>query len=280
MITPFWLLLLACAPDETGSRSPSDADADTDTDTDSDADADTDTPETGSTATGDTGPVGPCDYETVDGIAIVDAEDLPLVGDWTLGDDAEFSGYHGTGYVFWDGPQYLGDATNGLMSLTLRFHAAGRYELRWRNQVGLGTSTTDHNDTWVRMTGVADFFGVKGPSTAEERVYPEPQCSDDAFVKAIEALPNVATVGCVEGSSTDGFLKVYSSGASDWSWSTRTNDNDGHVVVIELDAPGDVTFELAARSSFHLIDRLVWHDVGVGDGEAEDLDRPNTACTP
>ncbi len=221
----------------------------------------------------------PCDYETVDDVLVIEAEDLPLVDSWTVGADAEFSGFNDAGYIAWTAGQQLNNPGAGTMSQTLRLSRAGRYRLQWRNQVGQGTSTTDHNDTWVRIVG-ADLFAAKGPDDAEARVYPSPQCNDDAFLDPIRALPDVVSAGCPAGATSDGWFKVYSSGASDWSWSTRTSDHDPHEVVFEVAGPATVTFQMAARSSNHLIDRIVWHHDDVSDNQARDLDRATTACLP
>ena len=44
-----------------------------------------------------------------------------------------------------------------------------------------------------------------------------------------------------------------------WTWNTFTSDNDAHDIFVQFDSPGEYTMELSARSTFHLIDRLVLH---------------------
>lgn len=224
----------------------------------------------------DAGPPPPCDYRTVDGVLVIEAESLPLVEQWAVRTDEP--GYLGTGFIEWTGSSHNGDPTHGVMVIDVDLEQAGRYRLQWRNRIGEGTNTTEHNDTWVRFADAADFFGSKGPLDAQQRVYPRPQCGDGAFLAGIEALADVASAACVAGSSRDGWLKVYSSGARDWRWSTRTNDHDAHDVIVEVDAPGVYAFELAARADHHLIDRIVLHEASVPDGTVRDEANRETRC--
>ncbi len=71
---------------------------------------------------------------------------------------------------------------------------------------------------------------------------------------------------------------MYSSGALDWRWSSRTSDNDAHAVVIEVDAPGVLTIEFAARADFSFLDRIVFQRDGVSNEDARDLERSTTPC--
>ena len=93
-------------------------------------------------------------------------------------------------------------------------------------------------------------------------------------------LPEVSEATCPNGSTADGWLKVYSSGATEWKWSTRTSDNDAHDIYIEIDAPGVHTLELSARGDHHLIDRIVLHHESVDDNTATDAALMATPCAP
>ncbi len=222
------------------------------------------------------GVVSRCDYEEVGGLVVIEAEHLPVGEDWqVLTDEA---GYYADGYIGWTGPPFNNDPTHGVTQVTIHVAQPGRYRLRWRNRIGMGTNTTEHNDTWVEFPDAATYYGVQFQGEDERRVYPRPTCEDAAAMTAIEAMPQVLSAGCVEGSSTDGWLKVYSSGASDWSWSTSTNDNDGHQVVVEFDRPGDYAFTIAARGDWHLIDRIVLHELSLDDMTVQDMGNAETAC--
>jgi len=72
-------------------------------------------------------------------------------------------------------------------------------------------------------------------------------------------------------------MKVYSSGARDWKWSTRTSDHDAHDIHVEYGAAGVYTLELSARADFHLIDRIVLHEESVAQSTVE-AEGPTTPC--
>lgn len=217
-----------------------------------------------------------CDYRTVDDVLVIEAEDLPLNEDWTVA-TAE-PDYWGTGYILWTGNQRLNNPGSGRIRVLFRVERAGRYRLQWRTQVGMGTSPTDHNDTWVRFPDAEDTYGLSGQNGNESRRYPRPICEDSDFIAEIQALPEVDQVRCVEGSSNNNWFKVYSSGALNWRWSARTSDNDAHEIHFELPAEGTYTLELSARSSYSLIDRIVIHEESVPNGAARDETRGPTPC--
>ncbi len=164
------------------------------------------------------------------------------------------------------------------MSVTLFFAEPGRYRLQWRNRIGQGSNTTEHNDTWVSFPDVDGFFGRRDDGEGERRVYARPLCEDADLMMAIADMAGVTTAGCPEGATADGWLKVYSSGASDWSWSTFTNDNDGHQVVLEVDAAGDYTMMLSQRADRHLIDRIVIHEARIADAIVHAEANAETVC--
>lgn len=206
----------------------------------------------------DAGPPPECDYRFgADGALRIEAEDLPLNASWQIGTDEP--GYSGSGYIVWTGSSSNNRPGNGLMEIAIRVPEAGRYRLQWRNRIGKGNNTTEHNDTWLRFTDAVDYYGKKGPSDEESRRYPKPQCEDDDFMDAIRSRTEISEARCAAGSTRDGWMKVYSSGARDWRWSTRTSDNDAHDIFVEYDAPGVYTVQMSARADFHLIDRIVLH---------------------
>ncbi|MEM1023145.1 MAG: hypothetical protein AAF627_08790 [Myxococcota bacterium] len=219
-------------------------------------------------------PPSDCDYRFgSDGALRIEAEDLPLVDAWEIRSDE--GGFSGRGYILWTGSSSNNRPGNGLMHLRLAIPEAGRYRFQWRNRIGRGDNTTEHNDTWVRFPDAADFYGLRIRQGEESRRYPEPICEDEDFMEGVRS--RVAEARCAEGSTRDGWMKVYSSGARDWRWSTRTSDNDAHDIFVEFDQAGTFTLELSQRADFHLIDRLVLHREDLAQNEVED-ERPSTPC--
>ncbi len=216
----------------------------------------------------------PCDFRAVDGIIAFEAESLPLNEDWKV--RTQSNGFDGSGYMVWEGNAFNNIPTHGVIKIDIKIDEPGRYQFQWRSKIGMGSNTTEHNDAWVRFPGAADFYGLKGQPGAEIRRYPKPICDDAAAMAAVTASADVDTADCVRGSSKDGWIKVYSSGANDWKWSTFTSDNDASRVMAEFDSPGVYTFELAARADFFLIDRMVIHKEGISDAVAQAASE--TAC--
>ena len=164
------------------------------------------------------------------------------------------------------------------MAVRMHLMTAGRYRLQWRNRIGLGNNSTEHNDSWLRFVDVDDYYGLRIQNNLESRRYPRPKCEDQMLMTMIEGDPDVSTATCPAGSSSDGWLKVYSSGASDWLWSTRTSDSDAHDIYFEVAEPGVYTFEMSARADYHLIDRIVVHEESIDNAVAQDLMAPPTPC--
>lgn len=223
----------------------------------------------------DAGPPPPCDYRAVDGVVVIEAETLPYVEDWAAGTDGDASGGE---YIEWTATSNNNNTSNGRFEVAIEITEPGLYRLQVRNRVGMGTNATEHNDTWMQFPDAAAFYGIRGPSDAEERVYPRPLCEDADFVASILAMPNVAEADCPNGTSREGYFKVYSSGALDWRWSARTSDNDAHDIVIRFDSPGVYTYQLAARGNFHQLDRIVIHRVELENSAVQDLALAETAC--
>lgn len=217
--------------------------------------------------------IDPCGtYNTVDGMAVMEAEALPITDAWRTGTAGSVT------YIEWSDGSHNNNPSNGVFDVNINFAEAGTYQLQWRVRIGRGSNTTEHNDTWVSFPDAADFYGSKGPDDAQQRVYPKPQCDDDSLMDPIRALDGVASVGCPRGTSRDGFFKVYSTGADDWKWSARTNDHDAHDIYVRIDDPGQYIFRLAARADFNQIDRIVVHRSDVGDREAQDLGLATTCA--
>jgi N-acetylneuraminic acid mutarotase len=148
----------------------------------------------------------------------------------------------GDDFIIWQGGQSLGNPGNGLLTYPVQITTPGVYRFQWRSQVANGTNATEHNDTWVKIESDA-FYGLKGSGTV---------CP-----KGLNPAENDCTGGAPEGAGAGGWFKVYSSGATNWKWSTQTSDNDAHQIYARFDAPGVYNILLSARSSSHAIDRMV-----------------------
>lgn len=207
---------------------------------------------------------------------VIEAEDLTLSGSWQ--EATTHAGFTGTGYILWTGASQNNNPGQGVLSAALKFDTAGRYRFRFRNRIGQGNNTTEHNDTWLRFPDAAGYYGMKTNNGQESRRYPKPKCDDATFIAQIEALPSVSSAGCPNGTSKDGWLKVYSSGATNWSWSTNTSDNDAHPLYVEIGAPGTFELELSARADYHLLDRIVISREDVAGSVAEDTTLAPTPC--
>ena len=230
-----------------------------------------------------------CDYETVAGVLVIEAEDLGLSEQWQV--DASESGATGSGYIRWTGASQNNNPGVGVIEADLFLTQAGRYRVQWRSRIGMGSDTTEHNDTWMRFPDADDFYGLRIEGALESRRYPRPTCEDTTLMTMIASSPRLSEVhagrpsspevgsaACPNGSTKDGWLKVYCSGAADWKWSTFTSDSDGHDIVLEAGQPGVYQLELSARADFHLIDRIVVHQEAVDDAVALDLALPSTPC--
>ncbi|MEL7432373.1 MAG: malectin domain-containing carbohydrate-binding protein [Chloroflexota bacterium] len=179
------------------------------------------------------------------------------------------SGATGGDFIIWQGGQSLGGSSagnNGLITYQVQINNPGTYQFKWRNQVGLGTNTTEHNDTWLRINA-DQFYGSKNGG-------------------ASLVCPSGAAAGtCPAGSSNpagasgNGWFKVYSSGANNWSWVSNTSDNDAHQIFATFDAPGIYTIEVSARSSSHAIDRMVLVNQSLAGNNGQGLSLPESQRT-
>lgn len=217
-----------------------------------------------------------CDFQTVSKMAVFEMESLPLTEDWKIG--RQVSGASGGAYIFWDGPSYNNDPTHGVIRFTVLIKEAGRYRLWLRNRIGAGTNPTEHNDIWARFPDARDYYGVKISNGQETRRYPKPKCEDDNFLRITKERFQIAEARCANGSTRDGWMKVYSSGATDWKWSSFTSDNDAHQVVFVAGANEVVTVELAARADLQLLDVGVIHELSLPRAQVEAMNLAQTAC--
>jgi hypothetical protein len=153
------------------------------------------------------------EFAEEDGLVVMEAESVPMDGDWTV--KQSVSDYTGTGYI---------EAGNsGTLQYPITFFNTGTYSFQWRVS---SPHKTEHNDSFVRMTG-----------------------------------PSVQTrSGGGSPCYTGDWIKVYGAGGSSWSWDARNCDNTQKHVTFTINQPGDYLFEIKQRSTRHKIDRIVIND--------------------
>ena len=180
------------------------------------------------------------------GIAKIETEHHPAIIEWKTGN--ALTGFSGSGYIFWNQSENFNNSSFGRMTYKLKINTPGLYRFDWLVAVGNGTLSTEHNDTWLSITGVDNFFGQK-ETNATSLVKPKPECNNNPTYK------------CPEGSSTSGYFKIYGGQVSKFQWRAFTFDNDPHEIYFEKKEPGEISINIAARSSFQFIDKIVVYKV-------------------
>lgn len=92
-------------------------------------------------------PPDPCYYVETDDAVVVEIESAMAVDDWIL--ENSFSGFAGSGYYTWRGPQYLGTPGVAILSYPISLTKQGTYRLDIHNWHP--TFPSDMNDVWVRL---------------------------------------------------------------------------------------------------------------------------------
>lgn len=120
--------------------------------------------------------------------------------------------------------------TPGLGILSYDFHVdtGGAFQFAMRSQVGEGTSTTDANDTWVR---VVDSMGV--PLV--------PRANDNDI-------------------RTGQWMKAYQNSIGQWNYQASNVDNVGRSISWQLADDTSYSLQLSARSRGLLLDRIFLYD--------------------
>ncbi len=191
-------------------------------------------------------------YQENNGLVVIEMENLTYGANWT--EETTEPGYTGSGYLF-NSVDSFNTPGVGTISTQVEITTPGVYRFQWYNNIGIiapSVPSTEHNDAWLRFNDANDFYGAKNVDGSGGIVYP----------KGLGKTPEV------EGASADGWLKVYTN-TLDWSWSTKTSDNDAHWVFVEFDNAGTYTMEISSRSDGHLIDRVALHLVSQNYDEAQ-----------
>lgn len=190
-------------------------------------------------------------FQDRDGILIVEAESvgIPTSG-WELRNST--AEYTGSGYLQWVDNNYFSTPGNGYISYQLLINNPGTYRFQWRSRINQGTSSTEHNDAWLRFPDADDFFAQKG----ESRLYPG----------GTGKSPNP------NGQSKEGWFKIYQNQRDSWSWVAKTSDHDAHDVFVTFNDTGIYLMEISGRSTGFAIDRIVLHHESADKSIALDED--------
>ena len=197
----------------------------------------------GNTGGGNTGGGTCLGFEEKNGLLIIEMENTNFSQSWTK--RTTIAGATGTGYIQWEGAQNFSSTSAGLIEIPIKINTPGTYEFRWRMAVGnTANGLTEHNDTWLKIVS-SNFYAQKNTLL----IKPKPDCND---------LNDVYE--CPAGSSVDGFFKMFGGGAS-WQWQNKTSDFNDHYVHATFDTPGDYKIIVAARSSYHALDRIMMYNI-------------------
>lgn len=155
-------------------------------------------------------------FKEENGIVVVDLESEDVVPDWQLKNS--ISGAKGSGYFEWGGSNFFNSPGNSVLTYQVEIETPGNYELRWRSRIAVGSSNSEHNDSWVQFpTGV-----------------------------------NVSGEEPLSGQWT----KVYTNQLGKWSWVSLTADEQTAPVRQFFEA-GVHEVKISGRSMGHAIDRFV-----------------------
>ncbi|MGB5943947.1 MAG: hypothetical protein WBG71_13775 [Leeuwenhoekiella sp.] len=171
------------------------------------------------------------------GLVKVDIENPSQISNgWTTA--TRLLGFEGEDYLVWNGDDFFNNPGNGVMRFSIKITTPGVYQFVWSSRIAAGNSNTEHNDSWLKINA-DDFYGEK--ANTDERVYP----------KGSGKTPNP------EGSSGNGYLKVYMNKLGEWFWRSSTNDNDPHNIFAKFNEAGTYDIEISGRSKSHAIDQFV-----------------------
>ena len=198
-------------------------------------------------STGGTGTTNCLGFEEKNGLLVVEMENTNYSGSWIK--KTTIANATGSGYIQWEGSQNFGSAVNGRIEIPIKINNAGTYELRWRMAVGnTEHGLTEHNDTWLKIEA-SNYYAQKNTLL----IKPKPDCND-----------TTDNYECPAGTSVDGFFKMFG-GGSTWQWQNKTSDFNDHFVHATFDTPGDYKIIVAARSSYHALDRLILYNKAMMD---------------
>lgn len=193
----------------------------------------------------------PAVYIENDGIVSVEFETINGNISWAR--STALDGYDGKGYLVWNQENKFQNPGTGVLCYKIKITNPGTYQFIWRSRITAGDTQSEANDSWLRFHDADDFFGKKEGSV----VYPE----------GTGKTPNP------EGTSKDGWFKVYMNRLGEWFWRSNTSDRDPHNIFVTFNNPGTYTMEVSGRSQYHGLDRFVLFIEGKNLEEARVAER-------
>ncbi|GAB5552731.1 MAG: hypothetical protein Sapg2KO_23220 [Saprospiraceae bacterium] len=193
-------------------------------------------------------------FQEENGLVVFEVESATNFGQWTP--KTSIAGFSGEGYLLYEGPDLFNTPGQSKMTYQLQITTPGKYRFQWRSRIAIGDSNTEHNDSWLRFPDASDFYAEKG----NIKLYP----------KGLGKTPNP------EGSTKEGWFKVYQNVRNNWAWRASTNDNDPHNIYVEFDSAGIYTLEVAGRSNGHALDRIALYQSTVAESMATNLNTPTS----
>ena len=181
-------------------------------------------------------------YVEKNGLVSIDLSSVPSISEnWQVVDSADAIS---DSYIKWIGDDYYNEPGVSVMVLNVQINDPGTYQFLWRNLITAGDSTTDANDSWLKIVSTK-FYAAELSSTSIVCPYDH----DSNTCKGEEP----------EGAGANGWFKVYRYGgpADQWTWATATNDNHPHIIYADFEQAGTYQVLVSARSKAHAIDRLV-----------------------
>lgn len=173
-------------------------------------------------------------------VIIIEAEDLPVVGDWKVKQDAKASG---GSYIVWEGLSAgLNNQTpKDTITTTFQVSVPGWYTFKWLMRQPSGDARDKANDSWVYFPDASHFGPWRLPR------------SFGTFVK-------------VFGTAFGGVFE----------YDGLAEDPDDHdvksTIGLRFDLPGQYTIQIAGRSHGHEIDQIILYPFG------GDVDEAATGC--
>lgn len=193
-------------------------------------------------------------FQEENGLVVFEAESSTNFGQWTP--KTSIASFSGESYLLYEGPDLFNTPGQSKITYQLQITNPGRYRFQWRSRIAIGDSNTEHNDSWLRFPDASDFYAEKGTI----RLYP----------KGVGKTPNP------EGSTKEGWFKVYQNVRDNWTWRASTSDRDPHNIYVEFDTAGIYTLEVAGRSNGHALDRIALYQSTVTESMATNLNTPTS----
>lgn len=209
-------------------------------------------------------------FQEENGVIVIEAESTQLVPNWTItNEDNEVGILAGTNSFF--------GQNGGTVEYDITISTPGVYRFIW-NSYYSGPEASEENDNWLKFPNNNDvwFFGIDldaGDPGTEAQIINNLQGAqtDIVFPGGSSRITPQTTP---EGSSNNGYLKIYKSGggSQNYTWQSFTSDNDPHNVYVWFVNPGTYSMQISERSAGHAIDRFALYKVDGPDYTPAQLD--------